>query len=76
MNNCLGWTGNGLCDGGDIGSGTINIFCYVVNKDIAAKTVLEELNEEKLLDGLKIAFLNQNEEFELIYPEHGTFSII
>src|SRR5690242_12139451 len=24
LNECLGWTGNGHCDGGDIGSGTTN----------------------------------------------------
>ena len=27
MNECLGWTGLGHCDGGDIGSGTVNICC-------------------------------------------------
>jgi len=27
MNERLGWTGLGHCDGGDIGSGTMNIFC-------------------------------------------------
>lgn len=29
MNECLGWTGLGHCDGGDIGSGAINIFCLI-----------------------------------------------
>lgn len=50
MNECLGWTGNGHCDGGDIGSGTINIFCYVVDPEIAARTTIECLGEENLLD--------------------------
>jgi hypothetical protein len=31
MNEGLGWTGLGHCDGGDIGSGTMKIFCYVAD---------------------------------------------
>lgn len=77
LNNCLGWTGNGHCDGGDCGSGTLNIFCYVVNKDIALETVLELLRDEELTDNLKIAYLNNlTEEYELLYPESGNFSLL
>ena len=38
MNECLGWTGNGHCDGGDIGSGSINVWCFVV-EPTSARTV-------------------------------------
>lgn len=31
LNEALGWTGNGRCDGGDIGSGTMNVCCLIVN---------------------------------------------
>jgi hypothetical protein len=31
MNECLGWTGNGSCDGGDIGRGKVNIINYVID---------------------------------------------
>lgn len=36
FNDCLGWTGNGACDGGDIGSGSVNIFNYVLDPEKAA----------------------------------------
>lgn len=32
LNKALGWTGNGHCDGGDIGSGTSNVWCYVLTR--------------------------------------------
>ena len=40
---CLKWTGNGCCDGGDIGSGTINVFCFVVAVPAAIQSVLRAL---------------------------------
>ncbi len=35
MDEALGWSGNGHCDGGDIGSWTINIFIFVIDVDKA-----------------------------------------
>lgn len=76
FNNCLGWTGNGHCDGGDIGSGTMNIFCYGVDKNIAIHTILEVLEEEDLLDNLKIAYADENtEEYIGLYPPLTEFSL-
>jgi len=40
MNETLGWTGLGSCDGGSIGSGTMEVCSYVVDFDLA-KTVIE-----------------------------------
>lgn len=77
LNDCLGWTGNGHCDGADIGSGTTNLFCYVVDKDIATKTILEVLIEEGYFEGVKIAYADeQTEEYSLLYPKNGSFSLI
>lgn len=76
FNNCLGWTGNGHCDGGDIGSGTMNIFCYVVDKNIAIHTILEVLEEENLLDNLKIAYADEKtEEYIGLYPPLTDFTL-
>lgn len=76
FNNCLGWTGNGHCDGGDIGSGTMNIFCYVVDKNIAIHTILEALEEENLLDNLKIAYADEKtEEYIGLYPPLTDFTL-
>ena len=41
LNNTLGWSGLGHCDGGSIGSGAMEACCYVVDFEIA-KTVIEE----------------------------------
>ena len=41
LNELLGWTGLGNCDGGTIGSGTMEICCYVVDFD-RSKAIIEE----------------------------------
>ena len=40
LNETLGWTGLGHCDGGSTGSGTMEVCCFVVDFDIA-KIVIE-----------------------------------
>jgi predicted DNA-binding WGR domain protein len=40
MNETLGWTGLGKCDGGSIGSGTMEVCNYVVDFEVA-KSVIE-----------------------------------
>lgn len=77
MNECLGWTGNGSCDGGDIGSGTANIFNYVIDVEQAVQTIIEELKNHDLLDGVKIAYLHpESEEYIGLYPEGTDFDLI
>lgn len=41
MNDILGWTGLGMCDGGSIGSGSMEVCNFVVDFDIA-KLVIEK----------------------------------
>lgn len=55
MNNQLGWTGLGHCDGGDIGSGTINVCCLVVDAERAAPVMVRILREADQLEGAVIA---------------------
>jgi predicted DNA-binding WGR domain protein len=43
MNETLGWTGLGHCDGGSIGSGTMEVCCIVANFEIAKKTIEQDL---------------------------------
>ena len=77
MNECLGWTGNGSCDGGDIGSGTANIFNYVVDVEKATQTIIEELKNNNLFDGVKIAYLNpEDEEYIALHPEGADFDLM
>ncbi|WP_017381918.1 hypothetical protein [Paenisporosarcina sp. TG-14] len=75
MNDCLGWTGNGSSDGGDIGSGSTNVFNYVIDVQRALKTTIEELSNNQLLDNVKIAFLDEDEEYVALYPKDTDFDI-
>ena len=68
MNNELGWYGLGYCDGGDIGSGTMNIFCLVVDIEIAVKTIKELLINNKMIEGAFI--IEESDELIVHYPEN------
>lgn len=76
MNECLGWTGNGFCDGGDIGSGTTNVVNYVINVKKALKTITKELSDNNLLNKVKIAYLDKDEEYVCLYPEGADFDLL
>ncbi|HLJ09938.1 MAG TPA: hypothetical protein VKU82_02055, partial [Planctomycetaceae bacterium] len=43
MNETLGWTGLGLCDGGSSGSGTMEVCCFVVDFKIAKRVIEDDL---------------------------------
>ena len=43
MDETLGWTGLGHCDGGSIGSGTMDVYCFVVDFDIAKGVIEKDL---------------------------------
>ena len=43
MNETLGWTGLGHCDGGSIGSGTMEVCCLVVDVGIALRVIKTDL---------------------------------
>ena len=54
MDETLGWTGLGNCDGGSIGSGTMEVCCLVVDFKIAKRVVEEDLNNTKFADYSRI----------------------
>ena len=43
MNETLGWTGLGACDGGSIGTGTMEVCNFVVDFDVAKKVIEDDL---------------------------------
>jgi hypothetical protein len=43
MHETLGWTGLGHCDGGSIGSGTMEVCCFVVDFEIAKQVIENDL---------------------------------
>ena len=72
----------GYCDGGDIGSGTMNVFCEVAaeNAVTACKAIVAKL-ETAAIEGVVIAFLDDEDEDaepNVLYPEGfaGTFSVL
>lgn len=54
MNETLGWTGLGNCDGGSIGSGTMEVCCFVVDFEIAKKVIEKDLKVTEFGDFSKI----------------------
>jgi hypothetical protein len=73
---CLNWTCNGFCDGGDIGSGEMNLFCLVLDPDAAGNTLVSALKKNRLLKGAVIA-KRQRERYRVLWPEdfQGQFRI-
>lgn len=54
MNETLGWTGLGACDGGSIGSGTMETCCFVVDFDIAKRVIEDDLAGTEFSDFTRI----------------------
>lgn len=69
MNENLGWTGVGHCDGGEIGSGTMNIFCLVVDISKAKNVIKSSLEKKDLLNGAIIVEENE-EDLKVLYPDN------
>ena len=60
MNETLGWTGLGFCDGGSIGSGSMEACCYVVDFDKARRVIETDLKGTEF------------ENYSRIYDENST----
>lgn len=77
FNECLGWTGNGFCDGNDIGCGCLNIFSIVIDPHLAAHTMIAELQEHQLLNGAVVA-VRYGEDYRTLHPPDfkGEFSLL
>ena len=54
MNETLGWTGVGHCDGGSIGTGTMEVCCFVVDFETAKRVIEEDLKGTKFADYSRI----------------------
>lgn len=54
MNEILGWTGLGHCDGGSIGSDSMEVCCFVVDFEIAQRVVAERLRDTEFSDYSRI----------------------
>jgi len=54
MDEVLGWTGLGHCDGGSIGSGTMEVCCFVIDFNIAKLVIEESLKNTEFGDFKRI----------------------
>jgi hypothetical protein len=54
LNETLGWTGLGLCDGGSIGSGTMEVCCFVVDFELSKAVVEGSLKTTEFADYSRI----------------------
>ena len=62
MKEVLGWTGLGDCDGGSIGSGTMEVCCFVVDFDIAKQVIETKLKDTEFADYTRIFDENAEED--------------
>src|ERR1041385_498385 len=73
--------GIGFCDGGDIGSGTMNIFLFTHDRRSAEQLIIRTLRNQKMLDDAVIAVRANPEEdqpYEVVWTENfdGEFNIL
>jgi hypothetical protein len=61
MNETLGWTGLGHCDGFSIGSGSMEVFCFVVDFEVAKRVVVADLRKTQFRNHRRIF---KNEDLE------------
>lgn len=54
MNETLGWTGLGACDGGSIGSGTMEVCNFVVDFELAKQVIEADLANSEFSDYARI----------------------
>ncbi len=54
MDETLGWTGLGHCDGGSIGSGTMEVCCFVVDFAVAKKVIEKDLADTEFSNYTRI----------------------
>lgn len=54
MNETLGWTGLGACDGGSIGSGSMEVCNFVVDFDVARRVIEADLADTEFANFTRI----------------------
>ena len=54
MDETLGWTGLGQCDCGSIGSGTMEVCCFVVDFETAKSVIERDLQDSEFSDYTRI----------------------
>jgi hypothetical protein len=71
LDECLGWTGNGRCDGTDIAPPLLSINCLVVDSLAALEPIVSMLRREDALGGAVIAVATKDGELRPLWPASG-----
>jgi hypothetical protein len=71
LNDVLGWTGLGHCDGSDAADGAVNFFCFVVDPKLSVDPLVNELRDQELLGNAVIAYQDEEENFVVLWPPDG-----
>jgi hypothetical protein len=69
LTDILGWTGNGEVEGGETQPGRMNVFCRVMDPQVAVRTLLEALDEEEFLEGAILALVPEGEAPRVLWPQ-------
>lgn len=72
LDEVLGWAGLGNCDGGSMGSGTMETCCYVVDFDVAKRVIAADLRDTEFGDYTRIYDESVGPPPTLTTPEPGT----
>lgn len=77
LTDVLGWTGNGEVEGGETQPGRMNVFCRVMDPEVAVRTIAEALDEEDLVEGALIALVPEGGEPRVLWPpgHSGSFRV-
>jgi hypothetical protein len=68
----LGWTGNGEVEGAETRPGRMNVFCRVMDPEVAVRTLVEALEGEDLLEGAVLALVPEEGTPRVLWPrEHA-----
>ena len=54
MDETLGWSGLGHCDGGSIGSGTMEVCCFMVDFELAKSVIQADLEKSEFADYTRV----------------------
>ena len=67
LNEFLGWTGNGYCDGTDAGSGSMNIYCKVLDVEKALHGIKAALNDLGVSNKLTLGYEDDNDTYVVLF---------
>lgn len=77
LNEHLGWTGNGQVESADAEGKKLNVFCLVVDAEIAARSIVDELIDNDVEKGALVAVMRpEDDEPRVVWPKDfkGEFS--